>query len=295
MPEVRLVTATGFKGVSTMTALEFLQEYYWVFLLAIPLGYIFVKWSSKRTALGLNLKDMALVIEYGFYLLVIVLVEKYLFPDNNYFTVAVLLFTAIWSGFIFMLLAGNDIYVLESTFQNELFHQQGEQPLLSESTSHRLLVMDRSVYDKKKHVGEASYKFWQGTDRLKFTDYYNDKTGTFFHPEIDTLHNISFYQAKAFWLWLKERQPRLERENIKLTWLSDNKLAHEQNVIKDNYEQSLMALKRQYKHDPMTMPDDIDKFKQLVIKEASTSQKKTEQPTDPDPDPEGQGGEAIDH
>lgn len=252
-----------------MTITDFIQAYWQFILIGLPVLYLFLKYKSGKKVFDLSLQDLAFVIELLVYVLAVISIEKYLFPGNNYFTLACILFSIVWAGVIYFVLSGGDVYVWESTFSNEIFHKQGDQPLLSQVTRNRLLVMDKKVYESKDHVGDERSPFWNLSPRLKTCDYFDDQT--FFHPESPNLHNVTFYQAKAFWLWLKVKQPQLERENIKLTWLSDNKLAHEQNVIHENSDRMLLALKRQYEHDPMTLPDDIDHFKKLVMTEAKHS------------------------
>lgn len=265
-----------------MEIIEFLSQNWLLILIGIGLFYLYYKLKNKSRIGDLKFREMRMALEIGVYIGIIYYVEVYIFTEHNYFTIAIIPYVLVFAVFINWLLSGSDILVLESTFKNEEWHDlESSAPIISENTGQRALIFTREVYEAKKWIGNSQNPLWRGSDRIKFCDYYSDKTGVFFTHEIESLKNINFYQAKSFWLLLKEDIPRVMRENIKLTWLSDYKLAHEQNILKDNTKLSLTALKSQYNHEPFTMPDDIDRIKEAIRNERHRELSKSEEPQPP--------------
>lgn len=268
-----------------MEIIEFLSENWLILLMLLAIGYVYYKFKNKSKIGDLSFKEMKLAIEIGVYILIVYYVDVYIFTEHNYFTLAIFPFVPVFALFIHYLLSGSDILILESTLKNEEWHDlDSTAPIISENTGQRALIMSREVYDSKKWIGNNQNPLWRGSDRIKFCDYYSDKTGVFFTHEIESLKNINFYQCKSFWLLLKRDIPKLQRENIKLTWLSDYKLANEQNILKDNTKLSITALKNQYEHEPFSMPDDIDKIREAIEKERHRALAKSEEPQAPAPE-----------
>lgn len=228
-------------------ALIFEFWWLWAFLIALLLysrGSLNVMW-----------------FEAFIFIILIYIIQHYLFPDHLYFLIAIPIFVIVWWAVIMYILRSRNIYVLETTIQNETFKDIEKMDIhVSPSTSNRLLVMDEKVYAEKRHVGDASFPFWSGSDRLKFCDKYIDKEGIFFHPQLPQMKNVTIHTARLFLLKMKDDMPRLIRENVMLTWLSAYKTGHELNIMRENFELNLKAFKNQYEHEPFTMPDDLDEL-----------------------------------
>lgn len=251
-----------------MTIEKLLLDYWWIFLLLIPALYFYVKWKSKQRIGDLKFKDMAVIFEALGFILIIYLLQVYVFPDVWQFLFSIPIFILIWILAIDKLLEKQNKYVVVTTNIGEKHYSIDDMEIkISPSSESKLLVMDKSVYDEKKHIGEAHYSFWNGSDNIKFADYYDDKTGTFFHPELPQFHNVSIHTARLFLLRAKEDMPELYRKNILLTWLHNYRLGHEQNVLADKFFMHLKTLDRQLEHAPFKLPETIqdlfsEKFKE---------------------------------
>lgn len=229
--------------------------------------------------MNMSPEKLIAITEALIYILVLYLVQVYVFKNTWFFIISAPIWIGLFGIIIYLLLTGNDVYILESTIQMEHFYNLGTvQMLLAPETRQRLLIMDRGIYDTKQHIGDSHYTLWAGSGRIKFTDYYDDKLGVFYHPEVPELHNISFYIAKSFWLQLKEDMPKVIRTNVELTWLSDYKLAHEQRVTQDNFEYMLKNLKTQYTHEPFCLGHDIEEIYRRLLKEKLSAPKESEEP-----------------
>jgi hypothetical protein len=261
-----------------MTAMDIFLRVWYIIILGLPIAYLIYKSNRGQEVMGWSPEKQMLIAEGLIYLLTMYLIQTYVFKDTLFFIISAPVWLVLFSVLIYFLLSSNDIYVLESTIQNELFYNLGKvEKLYSPETRQRLLVMDRGIYDCKTHVGDSHYTLWAGSPRIKFTDYYDDKEGIFFHPEVPELHNISFYNQRAFWLQLKEDLPKVMRDNVKYTWLSDYKLAHEQRVTEDNFRLLLKNLKDQYKHEPFHLGHDIEEIFERLRKEKLSGPRQSEE------------------
>jgi hypothetical protein len=54
--------------------------------------------------------------------------------------------------------------------------------------------------------------------------------------------------------------PKLYRDNIMLTWLSDYKTAYQQSKLTNSFPLQLNAIKRQYDYAPFKLPETIDEI-----------------------------------
>lgn len=251
-----------------MTAMDYLIHFWYVFFLCIPIAYLIYKVNKNQPVMNMTPEKTIAIIEALIYILLLYLIQVYIFKDTLFFIISAPIWIILFGIIIYILLSGNDIYILESTIQMEHFYNLGTiEKLIAPETRQRLLIMDRATYDTKQHIGDSHYTLWGGSRRIKFTDYYDEKAGVFYHPEVPELHNISFYIAKSFWLQLKEDMPKVIRTNVELTWLSDYKLAHEQRVTQDNFEFLLKNLKDQYTHEPFCLGHDIEEIYRRLLKE----------------------------
>jgi len=244
-----------------MSISDFLFEYWWLLFWLLPMLYLYIRQRNKDTALDLTHSENQMILEIGLILLVIYLIQKYIFNNHWYFIIALPILFALYFILINYLLKGNDVYVLESTIQNEKFYDIEEMKIhISPNTSHRLLVMDKAVYDSKKHIGDADFTWWRGSDRIKFCDKFIDEKGIFFHPQLPQFHNVTIHTARNFLLKMKEDIPKLYRDNIMLTWLSGYKTLHQLNVMKKKFPLHLMAIEKEYEYEPFVLVKTIEEL-----------------------------------
>lgn len=252
-------------------------EYWWIWFIVIPLIILYLYWSNKKSFAGLSVREMGVVLEIGLYILLIYLVQKYLFPEHNYFLIAIPIFCIIWGLAVALLLAGRNYYMMVTTFEGQEFYETDPpEKIISPNTSHRLLVMDEGVYRQKKHVGDLNYQLWRGSERVKFADYFNEKTGTFHHPRIPQLHNVTFYAMKSFWVKMRHEVPELIDQNILLTWLFNWRLSYKMDAMKDRFELHLRAIEKQHEYRPFGMPDTIEELARELYKEKQQTPERTE-------------------
>ena len=173
---------------------------------------------------------------------------------------------------------GNKVYMIESTLMNEKHYDiEGLKIHVSPSNQHRILIMDKAFYENKKHVGDADFTFWRGSDKVKFCDLYLEKEGIFFHPQLPQFHNVTIHMARAFLQKMKDDIPKLYNDNIMLTWLSPYKTAHQLNTMKEGFPLYLLAVKKQYEHHPLTIAQTTEEIfnEQFLasMKDAETHEK----------------------
>lgn len=253
--------------------------YWWVWAVVLPLAVLYLYLQNKKTFAGLSLREMALTIEFVGYLLLIYLGQRYLFGDHWYFVIAIPLFIVVFVVFISLLLAGRNIYVLETSFQAQKFHDIDiMKEIIVPATTHRLLIMDEGVYKEKRHVGDVHHQFWRGSDRIKFTDHYDDSTGTFFHPKDNRMHNIGFYAFKAFWLKMRDEIPKLIDQNVLLTWLFNWRLSFKMDVMKENVKHHIKSIEAQHEYEPFEMPEDVEDIFNRKAKEKHKDVERHESP-----------------
>lgn len=252
-----------------MNILNWLSTYWWLLFWFLPLLYLYIRQKNKDTVADLKHSDSQFILELGFLILVIYLLQKFLFPKHIFFLISIPLFTIMWCAIINYLLRGNNKYMMESTIHLEKHYDINDIKIhISENTGHRLLVMDKSVYNSKKHIGDADYTFWGGTDKLGFCDLYLDNKGIFFHPQLPQFHNISIHNARLFLLKMKEDIPKLYRENVMLTWLSPYKTAYQQSLLAEKFPLHLTAIKNQYDYKPFKLVDTLEEMYDEKVQEA---------------------------
>lgn len=252
-------------------------EYWWVLFWFLPLSYLYFRQKNKDTVLDMKHSDLQFIIEIGFMVLLIFLIQKYLFPDHLFFLMALPFFILVWCIVIAYLLSGNNVYMLESAIHLEKHYNIKDTEItISQNTKSRLLVMDKSVYEMKEHIGNADYPFWNGNDKLKFCDLYLDSKGIFFHPELPQFHNISIHNARLFLLKIKEDIPKLYRENIMLTWLAPYKTAWEQSKLASKFPLALTAISNQYQHEPFKLIETLDEMYNQQLQESMKTAQKSE-------------------
>jgi hypothetical protein len=236
---------------------DFLKEFWWLLFWLIPLLILYIYQRNKESTLGLSLTDQSLIIEFGLILLVVYLIQRYVFGEHIFFIIAIPILFLIYFALIGYLLRGNNYYIFEKTLLNEIHYNLEEtEKIISPRTSGRLLIMSKDVYETKKHIGELDFPFWSAGDRIKFCDYYDENKGVFYHPRLPQMHNVTIHMATAFLLKMKEDIPKLYYDNIMLTWLSPYKTLYQLDVMKKNFPLHLMSIENQYDYKPFVLVKD---------------------------------------
>jgi len=242
-----------------MDILQFVADFWWVFFILLPLYLIYRKVQVGQGIAKWDFETTKIILIYGVLLFLIYLCQKYYFIGHSYLLFYIIIFLPMFMAFIFMLMSKNNVFIIESTMDAELFYNIGifEKPI-AETTRTTAYVIDRDAYNDIKHIGEIDFPYWDGGDGVKFTDYFDQKNGVMFHPKLPQLHNVSFYIAKSFWLKMKTDLPDLIRENTMLTWLAPYKATHELSILSKNFPLRLKNIERQYESTPFALPLDID-------------------------------------
>jgi len=244
-----------------MSIENFIIEYWFILFWFLPLLYLYIRQKNKDRIANLTYSEAQIIIEIGFILLLIYMIQKYIFYEHMFFLIAIPLSFFIYWVLISYLLKGNEVYIIESTIMNEKhFDIINKEINISTTNQSRMLIMDKSHYETKKHVGDSDFSFWDGSDRIKFCDYYSDINGIFYHPQLPQFHNVSIHMARAFLQKIKEDIPKLYYDNIMLTWLSPYKTAYQLNTMKKNFPYHLLAIESQYEYNPFKIPQTTEEI-----------------------------------
>lgn len=263
-----------------------LSDYWYIIGFGILLILYYV-YSSRNPNKSPETDSTAFYFTIGIIFMVSMIIHKWFFVSHWFFWAAMIIFIPLWSFVIKYLLSRDDVYVIESAIMgDEFFDITNVKKINVVNTSQRILIMPREIYDSKKHVGDLHYSFWAGSNRIKFTDYYDEKTGIFYHPPIQQIHNFTFYAIKAFWLKMKHDLPKIIDENTKLTLLSDWYLAFKMDVIKTNIDEHLKAINVQHENIPFVMPDSLETLYNKAMRDKYRDIDKTETKTKPEPETE---------
>ena len=102
-----------------MSLAEWLSNYWWFLFWFLPLCYLYIRQKNKDRIAGLTNYEVDLIIYIGFLLLVIYLIQRYMFSEHIFFIISLPIFILLLFWLINYLLRGNDIYILQSSIQNE--------------------------------------------------------------------------------------------------------------------------------------------------------------------------------
>lgn len=241
-----------------MNLINTFLQFWWIFLFLIPVYFIYKKYKAGQGFASFGYDETRLLLIYIGLLLLIFIFQKFIFVSHWYLLFYIVIFIPIFSAFIYILLLRDNVFIIESTMDCEIFYDIGSlEKRIGESTRTRAFAIDRDAYREIKHVGNLDYQYWNGGDGVKFTDYFDEKSGVMYHPSLPELHNISFFIAKSFWLRMKLDLPDLMRQNAMLTWLAPYKTAYEQTKLAKNFKLRLRNIERQYADEPFSLPDDI--------------------------------------
>lgn len=231
-----------------------------------------------------NKNDISMLIEIIFFSLVIITIQDKLFSDHSYFIVSLPIFIPIWTLFILYLLAKNDMFLIESRIQGEMFYQMGLIPdesgikeHLVSNTGILLHRMDKGYYENLEHFGNPATPFQNVGDRVKHCDFFNGKM--IYHPENPLLHNISFWASQTTWITFKKIIPDIMKTNLVLTDLVDTKIMSHINEMSDNLPYAMIGVREQYKHKPFDLDKSInDKIKILLAESRKNLVEKESKP-----------------
>lgn len=258
---------------------EFFASYWWVFVMALPLFIFYLRNKSGKTIGDFNKYEMEMIVEFGFYILLIYLIQNYIFPSHWFFIITMPIVIILISLLIYYIKKGDVTYILESTIEGQEFYNPHDGTrIVADNTSQRLLIMNQEVYEDKMHIGDLHYQLWQGTNRIKFTDKYDDRTGIFYHPRMSEFHNFTFYQLKSMWRMMAQQWPELLDRLSTFTLLQDVYISDRASHIIKNTEYHLEAIGRQYKHIPFPQPKTLEDIAKIVALEKKQSLAHFEQP-----------------
>ncbi len=278
-----------------MNLVDFILEFWWIVVIGIPLYLIYRKVSAGQGVGKWDFETTKIILFYGLIMVIIYLFQAYIFTSHIYLLFYIMIFLPLFSAFIYILLSKDNVFVIESTMDNEIFYNLGDfdRPV-AESTRTRAFIIDREAYKEVRHIGELDYPYWNGGDGVKFTDYYDQKNGVMFHPPIAHLHNVSFFIAKSFWLKMKTDIPDLIRENTTLTWLAPYRTAFEQSKLGENFKLRLRNIERQYEEVPFKLPDDIKELwaKEIEKRRVDREASEVKIPIEPVPITESEEGDS---
>lgn len=244
----------------------------WLAVLAIPLLVIYLALKNRQRLAGLTLRDMALALEAGVFLILVYVIQKWLFSAHAYFLLALPLFVGLFSAVIMFILSTRDVYVIETAHEGEKHYSLDDnKEVIVPHTRHRIIRMDRAVYEEKRHVGALHNQFWNGSPRVKFCDYYDEKIGVFFHHRLWQFHNFNFYAFRGFWEKMKMDISRLIDQNTILTFMSEYYLADKMYNMVDNLDLYLKSMNNQHCNVPFTMPETLEQVYQRRAAEAQHS------------------------
>ena len=264
-----------------MDIISTILDFWWVLLFVIPLYLLYLRSKQGKGIGSFGLEETKLILFFCFVLLILFLCQKYLFTDHLYLLFFMVVFTPIFMAFIYILLMKDNVFIIESTMDCEIFYDIGQlDKKIAESTRTRAFMIDREAYRDIRHVGEIDYQFWNGGDGVKFTDYFDQREGVMYHPAVGALHNVSFFVAKSFWLRMKQDIPEVIRQNILLTWLKDYQVVFNQKTLAKNFEFRLRNISRQIEDEPFNFPDDYKKLYEREV-EAHRRDKELQETKEP--------------
>lgn len=237
----------------------------WYLYIILALLFMYSKFKDKEKIGNMELKEMKFIVQIGFILIAIYLIQTKLFNEHSYFLLSLPIWLLIWGFAINHILSQNDIYVVETPLMGEKFYDvvNGKE-IMSLSTDLKILKMDNDFYNAKKHIGETNNPLLSLSSRIKFADFYDKNTGIFYHSVYPQLQNINFYTRIATWLKLKEDLPKIVDENIVHTWLEGFKLADKMQILEKIFAYQLTAIRDETDKAPYKLHSTLEEYLELV-------------------------------
>lgn len=250
--------------MSVDEVITWLLEHWYIFVL-IALFFIYSKYKDKETVGNLSLQNMFFIVEIGTYFMIIYFMQTRLFNEHNYFLLSIPLWLIIWGIAVNSILSKNDVYMVENSMMGEPFFDViNGVKILSLETRNRILIMDRDFYNAKSHIGETNNPLLKISNIVKYCDYYDSKTGIFYHSIYPQLQNINFYTRVATWLKLKADLPKIVDENIVHTWLEGFKLADKMETLEKSFAYQLEGIRNQTDKKPYLLHNSIEEYMEYV-------------------------------
>ena len=253
-----------------MNFIQFWNDYWYILIMGIALLLLYLHYSKNKTIGNLNNSDLGLLIEIGFYILIIITVQDILFSSHVFWIIPFFIFIPFWSGIIWVILNRGNYYLIESRMQGQEFFKLGLIPDDKEiskeitlETGIRLHIMDKDIFESKNHFGDDFSPRYNAGDKVKHCDYFDGNT--IYHPEYPDLKNLSFWARVVEFVSLKKLVPDLMRTNLVLTDLSNVRIYKAISDMRDNLKTTLTGLEKQY--EPYSIENEIKKLLEEQIKQ----------------------------
>lgn len=258
-----------------MGIIEIFNNNWYIFILGISLIIIYYFYSKNKQLMGFENVELGLIMEIIFTLLIIMTFQDKLFSEHGFFILGLIVLCPFYTIFIWILLNRGNYYLIESRIQGQEFYKLGLIPedgeiskQITMETGIRLHIMDKEVFESKKHYGDDFTPRYNAGDKIKHCDYFNGDM--IFHPEYPDLRNISFWARVVEFVALKEIIPDIMTTNLVLTDLSNIKIMKNITTMRKNLKTTLTGLEQQYEHEPFNIEN---KLKEYLEKQISQSHK----------------------
>jgi len=259
-------------GGLKMGMVEIFNDNWYIFILGSILMIMYYFYSKNKRLMNFENVELALIMESIFTLLIIMTMQDKFFNEHGYFIIGLIVFCPFYAVFIWYLLNKGNYYLIESRMQGQEFYKLGLIPEDNEiskeitmQTGIRIHVMDKEVFESKKHFGDDFSPRYNAGDRIKHCDYFNGEM--IFHPEYPDLRNISFWSRVIEFVALKEMIPDIMRKNLVLTDLSNVKIMKNISTMRKNLKTTLTGLEKQYEHEPFNIENKLKDYLETQIKQ----------------------------
>lgn len=267
-----------------MGMVEIFNDNWYIFILGITLCIMYYYYSKNKQLMDFENVELALIMEGIFTLLIIMTCQDKLFNGHGYFIIGLIVFCPFYAIFIWILLNKGNYYLIESRMQGQEFYKLGlmgemenDNEISKEITMQtgiRLHIMDKEVFESKKHFGDDFTPRYNAGDKIKHCDYFNGEM--IYHPEYPDLRNISFWSRVIEFVALKEMIPDIMRTNLVLTDLSNVKIMKNISVMRKNLKTTLTGLEKQYEHEPFSIENKLKEYFEIQIKQHHKSLSESE-------------------
>ena len=233
-----------------MGFVEFFNDNWYIFIIGGILLIIYFYYSRNKRLMNYDSNDLALILEMGLFLLIVITFQDKLFNEHGYFILSLFIFCPVYTVFIWIILNSGNYYLIESRLQGQEFYKLGLiendgeiSKDITMETGIRLHIMDKEVFETKSHFGDDFSPRYNSGDRIKHCDYFNGDM--IYHPEYPDLRNISFWARVVEFVTLKDLIPDLIRKNLELTDLANTKIYKEIDSMYENLPTTLSGLQKQ--------------------------------------------------
>ena len=247
-------------------------ENWYIFVIGTILLIVYYFYSKNKRLGELENHDLALILESGFILLIIITLQDKLFSEHGFFILGLILFCPVYAMFIWIILNSGNYYLIESRMQGQEFYKLGIIPddkeiskEITMETGLRIHIMDKEVFESKKHFGDDFSPTYNCGERVKHCDYFNGEM--IYHPEYPPLKNINFWDRVVEFVFLKDMIADLKRTNLKLTDLKNINVLQNIETMRDNLKTTLTGLEKQFEHEPFNIENKLKDYLDNEIKQ----------------------------